>query len=43
VDPSVGDLHLQPASPLRNIGAPPTRCMTFDGVQRTQTPDLGAY
>lgn len=42
-DYTVNDFHLDSLSPLRNLGIPMGNDYDLDGIERSGTPDLGAF
>ena len=43
LDYSVNDYHIDSLSPVRNLGIPMGNSFDLDGVQRSETPDLGVF
>ncbi len=43
IDYSVNDYHLDSLSPIRNLGIPMGNPFDLDGIERSDTPDIGAY
>lgn len=43
LDYTINDYHIDSLSPIRNLGIPMGNPFDLDGIERSETPDLGAY